>query len=115
MRKMVLLLALIATPAAAADQFDLVCKGGKETMHYRIDLTSGEYCADKCERILKVQEATAGMITLSETRSALSAAPIGYNQINRLTGEWRWFFQGGQNITGKCERAPFSGFPVAKF
>lgn len=120
MRALVIALALIATPAAAAERFDLVCKGKKNTVeHYRIDLDRGEWCSDKCEMIQKISSVTSGLIVLAEHQPGYPGDRTSYNRINRVTGEWEWFhrdprFVETQDIKGSCEVAPFSGFPDAK-
>src|SRR3546814_11903038 len=51
----------IASPALAADQFDLVCTSTEGSAdRYRIDLTKGEACSGNCDRIWKMGEATTG-------------------------------------------------------
>lgn len=120
MRALALALCLVSTPALAAEQFDLLCKGDRETRQYRIDLTSGEYCFDKCVRIMKIAEVTAGMITLYNDKPTVREPATSYNTINRLTGEWRWYnydprYSTIQDVQGTCERKPFSGMPTAKF
>lgn len=110
-----------AVPAQAADQFDLVCRGGREKMHYRIDLIRREYCFGKCEKLLKISEVTSGMITLIDVKPSLPSDVTAYNRINRMSGEWEWYNRSPklstsvQNIRGHCEAAPFSSFPAAKF
>lgn len=121
MRALVLALGLVAVPALAADQFDLLCtggRGGRETMHYRLDLARGEYCFGKCESIAKIAGVTSGMITLYDDQPKFSGDTRSYNTINRITGEWRWYnfsprlSVAAMDITGSCELDDFSGFPM---
>lgn len=118
MRALFLALAMISTPAIAADQFDLVCKGGGKPVRYRIDLAKGEACSDSCDRVWKIGRVTSGEI------SVIDRAPNYANDleermvVNRQSGEWRYFMSlSGKSATdqGTCEVATFSGFPAAKF
>lgn len=120
MRALALALSLIATPAIAAEQFDLVCTGDKDTMRYRIDLAAGEYCFNDCGRVMKIAEVTSGMLTLHRDKPTLTEPATAYATINRSTGEWRWYsydprYSHIMDIQGKCEMAPYSGMPRAKF
>lgn len=119
MRSLILSLALISTPAMAAEQFDLICTAKKETVRYRIDLAAGEWCADSCRSVLKIASVTEGTITLlSRERQAPSDVQV-LKKIERSTGEWTDISVGGGYdpvfIKGRCEAAPFSGFPAKKF
>lgn len=107
-------LAAMATPAVAADRFDLVCTAGKERQRYRIDLAAGEYCFGMCERVMKIAQVTSGMITLYDDQPAPPLNITAYNQINRLTGEWRWYehdprYTSLQDLRGMCAPAEFTG------
>jgi len=114
------LVSLSGAPAAAAEQFDLVCTAKKENQRYRIDLERGEWCAGQCKRIMKIAEITAGMLTLNEDKPTLSDRVRAHNRINRVTGDWEWYYfdpnyPSTMDHRGMCERAPFSGFPAGKF
>lgn len=117
-------IAAIASPAAAADTFDLICSGkdGKsvEEQRYRIDLARKEYCSGSCEKVEAIAEVTSGMITLWDDKPTLPAGETAYNKINRNTGDWEWYYTSRQSyrvqdIKGVCEATAFSGFPSAKF
>ena len=124
MRTVTVVLGLLAaTPAVAADQFDLVCSAKTETQHYRLDLVKNEWCFGKCENVQKISSVTSGMITLADHQPAFRGDYTAYNQINRISGEWRWHsynprYTSTMDITGSCISAPFSGIAsssAAKF
>src|SRR3546814_13062201 len=61
----------IASPALAADQFDLVCTSTEGSAdRYRIDLTKGEACSGNCDRIWKMGEATTGELKVINKQPA---------------------------------------------
>jgi hypothetical protein len=124
MRALLFLAVLVTTPAVAADQFDLSCVGGKkgtDHAHYRIDLVRGEYCEADCGEVKKIQQITSGMITLYSQEPTTPSGTRAYKDINRVTGEWRWYdFEPRLDIVpmdihGTCTPATFSGLPQAKF
>lgn len=104
----------LATPAMAADQFDLVCNGGDVSFHYRVDLAKGEWCFGSCETVFKIPEVTSGTLTLMDKEPSGPRGDTIKNRINRATGEW-YFYRSQPSIgfyktvEGKCELAPFSG------
>lgn len=110
-----------ATPAVAADQFDLVCATRKGAVHYRVDLARSAYCAGDCSVMLTIASSTPGMIVLEDHQPTFRGDKEEHSRINRTTGEWHTFsFNPRFDTTpfvrdGKCEPAPFSGFPTAKF
>lgn len=113
----IMAVATIATPAIAAEQFDLACRSndGKTEMRCRVDLDAGEYCFRTCDRILKIQESTSGMITFREEERRAPSYYHAYTRVNRLTGGWEWYnldarYPGAQDVKGLCERRDFSGF-----
>ncbi len=111
---------LIASPAMAAEQFDLICKGDDEVWRYRIDLARGEWCARECDVTLKIVSTTASTIVLQQQEPQFRGGDSFRNMINRATGEW-YFYRSlpsidfSKTVDGKCVPAPFSGFPAAKF
>ena len=119
MRGIVLALALLSTPAIAADQFDLVCSAKKDRTRFRVDLTTGEYCADKCDQVRRIAEVTSGMIVFRQDEPKPPENIRGYNRVNRITGAWEWYSFAPQfditpqDIRGTCEPAPFSGFGIS--
>ena len=120
MRAVFLALALVSVPAAAAEQFDLICKAKNDEVRYRIDLTSGEWCAGDCKVVMKIAEVTSGVITLYDDKPTVKEPVTSYNTINRISGEWRWYnydprYSTVQDVNGKCEPAEFTGFPAQKF
>jgi hypothetical protein len=123
MRAIWLAVALVATPVMAAEQsqqFDLVCTAKRESDRLRIDLARGEWCFGACERVMKIQEVTAGLITLHDEKPSPPDNIRAYQTINRLTGEWQWYnytprYRSIMDIKGVCAPASFSGFPTAKF
>lgn len=112
---------LMATPAVAADQFDLVCTAKKTVVRYRVDLATGEYCDGNCTETRKIAAISSATLTLFDRRPAYRGDWEGKTEVNRTTGSWSvnsyspktqpFPFQ--QN--GLCEPADFSGFPQHKF
>lgn len=118
MRALVLVAGLIATPAMAADQFDLACNYGKTPIRYRVDLSRGEACEQDCKKVWKLGAVTAGEIRLLDTSLNAPEESPQTIIVNRQTGALVHWIGGGRNPlteTAQCEIAPFSGFPVAKF
>lgn len=120
MRALFLGFALFSTPAAAADQFDLICKSAEETERYRVDLARGEWCLGDCKNVIKIASVTSGLIVFAEKKPQFPGDSRASNQVNRVTGEWIWYsfdrrYSSQQDIRGQCESAPFSGLPTAKF
>ena len=119
MRALFFALGLIASPAIAApDQFDLVCTSGKDVTRYRVDLARNEACADTCDRVWKMGEATSGQLKLIDRTPAYRGDLEERSIVNRSTGAWHYTMTLrpiAHQKDGKCEAAPFSGFPAAKF
>lgn len=90
-------------------------------MHYRVDLSKGEYCFGKCEQTLKISEITSGTITIFDKQPSPPENARSYNRINRSTGEWEWYSfypkydRTPEIIKGVCKPMQFSGFPEARF
>lgn len=127
MRAVFLALALVSVPAAAAEQFDLICKGtyrqavnGKwrpMEVRLRIDLPSSEWCRDKCSDVRKIAEITSGKITLAQSDRADSRL-YSLQTVDRATGEFHFYLNGSGTFweeQANCAPAPFSGFPARKF
>jgi len=117
----ILIGSLAATPAVAADQFDLVCTAKNNVVHYRVDLGRSEWCQGDCSVIRKLASVTTGMLVLADEK------PVNPNQyresitINRNDGSWfsMGYFPRSTRMPvedkGSCEPASFSGFPSPKF
>ncbi|QEH80827.1 hypothetical protein EIK56_22950 [Sphingomonas sp. C8-2] len=110
-------IAAIASPAAAADQFDLVCTG-KKPQHFRVDLGQGVWCREECKNTLPIASISQTMIVFVDQQPKLRGDPIHNLYVDRETGklhEYSWFpsFElVGSTTDGICEPASFSGFPV---
>lgn len=117
-RILVIVAGLVATPALAADQFDLVCKRETSTIRYRVDLAKNEACADTCDRVWKMGQATTGELRLIDRQPAYRGDLEERASVNRSTGEYRYHISMSGRAdadSGTCEQAPFSGFPPPKF
>ncbi|HEY9581108.1 MAG TPA: hypothetical protein VIR65_14740 [Rhizorhapis sp.] len=110
----------IASPALAADQFDLVCTSTEGSAdRYRIDLTKGEACSGNCDRIWKMGEATTGELKVINKQPAFRGDMEESMFVDRQTGQYRYYnYIDGlrpHSRKGVCQVAPFSGFPAQKF
>jgi hypothetical protein len=122
MRKWVAVaLMLAATPAWAADRFDLVCTAGKTPVHYRVDLAAGEWCAGDCSVVNKIAAVTSGMLTLQDEKAIRRSDWENTTTVNRITGEWYSYSYnaslGGLPFqrSGRCEPTTYSGMAKPKF
>lgn len=117
MRALVLALTLVATPAAAADQFDLVCSGQYQRSAvakpqpaeriYRVDLAARTWCIEDCSVVLPIADADTARITFqSFKRRGVEVK----HWVDRTSGE-----VSDIDFTGKCEAAPFTPIPPRKF
>lgn len=119
MRAAVIALALSLMPgqATAADQFDLLCVSTKgEKLHYRVDLAAREWCWEECKfGTWRIADVTSSRIVFKDEATARS---IVSNVVDRASGTFSRYnrdLSGTSASSGKCEPAPFSGFPKAKF
>ena len=133
MRGWILLIGvMLSTPAAAADQFDLVCSGTRITkmngpaepfkFGFRVDLAAKQWCWDHCEKVFPIVNVFPDRIIFQDkeddTRSARS---MNKAEINRSTGQYEstWIevypYPTYWKTEGLCEVSSFSGFPTAKF
>jgi hypothetical protein len=119
MKAISLALALIATPAAAADQFDLICvsKYHDATFHYRVDLTAGKYCVtqDAGKRLTSIgDQCFQDVLYAGSSAINFGVNPIQY--VDRTTGVWAFKPLGDRYVMyrGTCEPARFSGFPITQ-
>lgn len=104
----------VASPAVAADQFDLICSGPKASERYRVDLAKNEWCFGKCDLVQKIASVTSGLLSLHDHTPAFANDSRYYLRINRVTGEWSWYnydpkYKSVMDIKGKCEPVAFSG------
>lgn len=125
MKALILLSLAVASPAMAADQFDLVCTGFRqgvplghktpETVRYRVDLAAKTWCKEDCSTVLSLASVDAGRISFQSASRGVQ----GYDQyhfVSRTTGEWLNYMSNPfHNEEGHCEAAPFSGMPSQKF
>lgn len=116
MRFLALSMALLASPAAAADQFDLVCRSKDETVRYRVDLATKEWCWEQCRfGTWRIADVTSSRIVFKDEKTDTSTVT---NTVDRSTGINRRFNRNRYSTfasSADCEIAPFSGFPKAKF
>lgn len=111
---------LAATPAVAANQFDLICTANKAKVHYRVDLDTGLYCEGSCFNTYKISDITPSMIVFERHERAF-AGDKEYLQQVRTNGAWIKYFDSGSgakmpiSLTGQCRRELFSGFYMDSF
>lgn len=121
-------------PAAAqtAERFDLQCDGtrseelnGPEEPYsygFRVDLASGKWCWDHCERIYDLKEVNPDRLVFDEVRSETRTERRSvWHEVSRTTGDHRLLsitisiVPRYYKVEGTCRPAPFSGFPSAMF
>lgn len=113
-----LMMALVAAPAVAADQFDLVCVAGKSRTHFRVDLAQNSWCWDQCKETQKIVSVSQAKIVFVDQKPHLQKDPTIWNWVDRETGKWTSYsyFPGIDLVPirkeGFCEPGPFTGFPV---
>lgn len=117
MRILLIALALAASPAFAADQFDLICtsKYHDATFHYRVDLATSRYCVtqDQGKRLTSIGgQCFQDALFVGSNAIRFGVDPIQY--VDRQTGDWALKPIGDRYAMyrGTCESAPFSGFPA---
>lgn len=135
MRLAAFFLSAILSAPAFAQTFDLNCEGVRKTStlyagdtqepyvsHFRINLTSKQWCEAECKAIFPVADVQpASIILQNKETDSLSEKSLLVNRINRETGEHSITstYQLRRDRTsmmlmtykGVCERRPFSGFP----
>lgn len=126
------LLAAGGANAQTATQFDLVCRGTRQTgleaepvpIEYRIrvDLVAGRWCWDVCERTYEFADVGPDRIVFSKDEiDTYRKRSSSENSVSRSTGEHRliWIesrpFPTYVETKGHCDPAEFSGFPAARF
>lgn len=126
----VLLFALISTPAAAADQFDLVCKGEwrfgptdpyePHDFRLRVDLAAKKYCELDCKVLKPIEDVQPQRIVFrTATEIERASDTLVYHYVDRTNGNFRQFLSSQhpyhwQDLKGTCEPATFSGFGEEK-
>lgn len=122
MRALILVVAMLAVPEAAAehDRFDLVCTAKKSVVRYRIDLAAKRYCAGDCAVVRPIVEVSATELVLERHEPAFRSDITSRTIVNRSGGSWQTYFDmPGTGVPfsreGNCVAAPFSGLPTAKF
>lgn len=135
MRVVTLLLAFALSTPASAQTFDLNCRGVRKTTtlytgdtqepytsHFRIDLTSGQWCEAECKAIFPIADVQPASIVLqNKDVDSITEKSLLVNRINRETGEHvitstyqlRRDRSSMMLMTykGACEKQAFSGFP----
>jgi len=123
--------------AATAMAFNLICSGqtswsskiafappdsvGTFEIVYRVDLSSGRYCVNKCTSTRPIHEVTTTRIIFElEERGTLDDTLTFVSRENgRYTDRTRRYISGDTvmiNLSqGECRSAPFTGFPALKF
>jgi hypothetical protein len=121
MKSLALALALVATPAVAADRFNLVCVGTETDprdsvtpfkAEFRFDLVSKTYCQDECDGPSPIKAVSATRIVLQD----LDDPQLGFQveDISRETGKYHAYTKVGlaRFVTdATCEAAPFKAIP----
>ena len=131
--------AVVASPASAANQFDLECAGeqlrvaltvGKwDRVAWRgvvkVDLDAGLFCEDECRAAQRIFAIGPEIVTFASVKSVDLK---DNSSINRLTGIYRRVYQqsntapAGEPMNdrqvftdGRCVVKPFTGFPKTMF
>lgn len=123
----IMILAACATPAAAADQFDLLCKGQQRfavngatqpvEARYRVDTAARRWCRDQCFSVEALIGATPEKLVFKSRPKTPPSEEVTDESFERATGKWVDLYVGpyppGEyaSTEGRCEVAPFSGFP----
>lgn len=109
--------------------FNLVCtvqgtffdhkrqEGDSFPIEYRIDLTEGRFCVGTCSVTRPIARITETDLFLAADRDD-QGGNTEFIKISRESGGYVWILgqvPGEVRIVGKCERAPFGGFPSLKF
>ena len=115
---------------ASAATFSLICSGTVSTESqgevveeeltkaiYQIDLDANRWCVDRCPTVLPIFENTD--LTLNLFRKS-DQKSVHILNINRKSGSWYSIYIDNDikvvfETKGKCEKAPFEGFPKMKF
>ena len=122
---------ITATPALAANQYDLKCKGSEQratgkpatpwTETFRIDLDAKRWCRGKCTTGASIGSVTADEIVLVDSRAGIGGPADVMTTFSRATGKVREAVEAGWSgssfgiAEGTCTRDLYSGIPGAKF
>jgi hypothetical protein len=121
-------MAIAALATAVLMAFNLVCLGTETTTHdgkkealpysetFGVDLASRRFCFSLCGKTFEIAKIEDTMITLVNNSDDMGFA--NYQIVDRETGLFQQILTGGSykiSKIGRCERAPFTGFPVKKF
>lgn len=125
---------MIAIALQAVAAFNLVCSGthvtatlvdnphgladrreASATWTYRVDLVANRWCRDACETTQNILRVTDTMIYFRR----MDEHPFRiFTYVSRETGEILDQDNAADQVSvwrGRCERAPFSGFPARRF
>ena len=120
---------MFQTAAMTAAAFNLVCTGVQTTVEgghtrqegfarvYRMDLSRNRWCAEACTETLSFIEVTPETITFSRVNIP-SPRVEAWLSVSRESGTLHGAMNGPNMtwaVTARCERAPFTGFPVQRF
>lgn len=134
-RSAIILAAVLATPATAAEQskFDLRCTGTLATKsmvrdtsesyedHYRIDLAARKWCESECKALHDIEQLQPTQITLTSKEDKTPGdSSLTSNFIDRETGAHHALSTSDNRLTGPiilkwegtCAKEAFSGFPA---
>lgn len=127
---MIVCVMLLASPALASDQFDLLCEGTVQsrvngpqepiTQRFSFDLASNRFCKtttfrgevfnERCENVLNIAEVTSDRITL------LKDVPGTIYYIDRQSGDLTHIMRSAyKSEHGHCELADYRPLPSARF
>lgn len=123
-----LVLVLSHAPAMAAEQYDLVCQGGRITQRdgaaeayttrVRIDLATNKWCQDACKQVSDITEVSADKIVLVDDLTYNTRTDFSNNiAIDRKTGALRQLSSQDRPTTlylkveASCTEQPFTPFP----
>lgn len=128
---------VLATPAMAANQFDLNCSGTDKsfeisitpgqsekpyTAHYRVDLTSMKWCESACVVTHRFASVSETQLLLEDTKRNDGGIQIESNHfVDRTTGAefGMSMMDAGMGRTstyrtGTCTNSAFTGFPAVQ-
>lgn len=130
MRLFALVLLCAATPAFAADQFDLACQGTKiskrdgapapYTTRVRLDLAAKRWCTDACQRVMSIDDVQPDKIVIKDdsTLNTREESTIEVNYDRTTHAYHRLYIQERPDTiyekeAATCTEQPFTPFPAA--